>query len=72
MSAYTGPERRLRPRPVSTFQRLMDVSFQAARKLESSERRRSCEEDPQPSQRQPVLRIFHCGQCREDNFDGTI
>jgi hypothetical protein len=36
MTNYSGPERRLRPRPVSTFQRLMDISFNAARKLEST------------------------------------
>src|SRR5271157_3351730 len=31
---YAGPERRLRPRPVSRFQRLMDISFHHARKVE--------------------------------------
>jgi hypothetical protein len=33
---YTGPDRRKRPRPVSTFQKLLDISFQHARKLEST------------------------------------
>jgi hypothetical protein len=31
---YQGPERRLKPRPDSRFQKLLDVSFEAARKLE--------------------------------------
>ena len=33
-NSYAGPERRQRPRPVSRFQRLMDISFHHARKVE--------------------------------------
>ena len=35
MTTYTGPERRLKPRPTSRFQRLLDIAFSHARKLEA-------------------------------------
>ena len=33
-SKYTGPERREKPRPNSSFQKLMDVSYDASRRLD--------------------------------------
>lgn len=32
---HLGPERRVHPRPVSSYQKLLDIAFEHARKIET-------------------------------------